>query len=98
MITTIPKVIRLKDAPSYLGMDKNRFNCIVRPKVTEIPYGTQCIGFDRHELDNWAEDYKQSHGRSKPSHEGQNKQCSYSLLGNSQSRFREAIKACNSRY
>jgi hypothetical protein len=29
----IPRFIRLRDAPSYLGMDKNRFNREVRPHV-----------------------------------------------------------------
>ena len=27
----LPRFIRLRDAPSYLGMDKNRFNREVRP-------------------------------------------------------------------
>jgi hypothetical protein len=26
-----PRIIRLKDAATYLGMDKNRFNAEVRP-------------------------------------------------------------------
>jgi len=26
-----PRIIRFKDAPRYLGMDRNRFNAEVRP-------------------------------------------------------------------
>ena len=43
--------MRFRDAPSYLGMDRNRFNTEVRPNLTEIPIGKQGIGFDRLELD-----------------------------------------------
>lgn len=34
-----PRLIRLRDAPCYLGMDKNRFNREVRASLTEIPIG-----------------------------------------------------------
>ena len=44
-----PRVVRFRDAPSYLGMDRNRFNAEVRPFLTEVPIGTQGIGFDRLE-------------------------------------------------
>jgi hypothetical protein len=44
-------------------MDRNRFNAEVRPYVTEVPIGTQGIGFDRLELDAWFEDYKSRNGR-----------------------------------
>jgi hypothetical protein len=37
----LPRFIRLRDAPSYLGMDKNRFNRDVRPLLAVIPIGTQ---------------------------------------------------------
>jgi hypothetical protein len=33
----LPRLIRLRDAPQYLGMDRNRFNAEVRPYLTEIP-------------------------------------------------------------
>jgi len=59
----LPRGIRLKDAPGYLGMNRNRFNAAVRPYVTEIKYSTQCIVFDRLELDNWFVDYKSRNGR-----------------------------------
>ena len=36
-----PRLIRLRDAPSYLGMDRNRFNKEVRPALTELRIGRQ---------------------------------------------------------
>ena len=58
-ILTQPRVLRLKDAPKYLGMDKNRFNKEVRPTLTQIRIGIQGIGFDRLDLDGWFEKYKE---------------------------------------
>jgi hypothetical protein len=58
-----PRVVRFRDAPAYLGMDRNRFNAEVRPYLTEVPIGTQGVGFDRLELDAWFEDYKSRNGR-----------------------------------
>ena len=49
----LPRLIRFKDAPTYLGMDRNRFNNEVRPHITAIPIGTQGIAFDRLDLDAW---------------------------------------------
>ncbi len=54
----LPRFIRLKDAPGYLGLDKNVFNASVRPELTEIRYG-RAVLFDRLELDAWA-DYTRS--------------------------------------
>ena len=65
-----PRIIRFRDAPRYLGMDRNRFNSEVRPYVTEVPIGKQGIGFDRLELDAWFEDYKSRSGR--PARKGAN--------------------------
>ena len=59
---TEPRFIRLRDAPGYLGMDKNRFNREVRPKLLAIPIGTQGIAFDRLDLDTWADEYKSRNG------------------------------------
>src|SRR5688572_17880242 len=59
----LPRFIRLRDAPRYLGMDKNRFNHEVRPHVTTIPIGTHGIAFDRVDLDSWADHYKDRNGR-----------------------------------
>jgi hypothetical protein len=58
-----PRIIRLKDASRYLGMDKNRFNAEVRPYLVEIPIGKQGVGFDRLDLDAWFEAYKTRNGR-----------------------------------
>jgi hypothetical protein len=58
----MPRFIRMRDAPSYLGMDKNRFNRDVRPLLAVIPIGAQGIAFDRLDLDSWADDYKSRNG------------------------------------
>jgi hypothetical protein len=58
-----PRLIRFRDAPRYLGMDKNRFNREVRPRVAIIPIGTQGIAFDRLDLDAWADEHKSRNGR-----------------------------------
>lgn len=58
-----PRVIRLRDAAFYLGMDNNRFNVEVRPYVTEVRIGKQGVGFDRLDLDEWFEQYKARNGR-----------------------------------
>jgi hypothetical protein len=52
----LPRIIRIRDAPFYLGMDKNRFNAEVRPTLTELKIGTQGVAFDRLELDAWVDD------------------------------------------
>jgi predicted DNA-binding transcriptional regulator AlpA len=62
-VILIPRVIRLRDAAAYLGMDKNRFDREVRPSLTEFPIGDQGVGFDRFDLDNWFDEYKARNGR-----------------------------------
>ncbi len=57
----VPRLIRLRDAPNYLGMDPNRFNAEVRPYLIEIPIGKQGIAFDRLDLDRMTE-YKAATG------------------------------------
>src|SRR5271157_4660729 len=59
----LPRLIRLRDAPNYLGMDPNRFNAEVRPYLVEIPIGKQGIAFDRIDLDAWVDQYKTRNGR-----------------------------------
>ena len=59
----IPRLIRLRDAPFYVGMDRNRFNSEVRPYLIQIPIGEQGIAFDRLELDAWVDQYKSRNGR-----------------------------------
>ena len=58
-----PRIVRFRDAPRYLGMDRNRFNSEVRPYLTEVPIGKQGVGFDRLELDRWIDDYIARNGR-----------------------------------
>lgn len=53
----LPKFIRMRDAPSYLGMSPKVFNETVRPHVREVIVGIQGVAFDRDELDGWADDY-----------------------------------------
>ena len=62
-IQLLPRFIRFRDAPFYLGMDRNRFNAEVRPYLTKIPIGSRGIAFDRLELDAWVDDYKSRNGR-----------------------------------
>jgi hypothetical protein len=59
----LSRIIRFRDAPHYLGMDRNRFNAEVRPHLTEIPIGKQGVGFDRLELDAWVDEYIARNGR-----------------------------------
>lgn len=58
-----PRLIRLRDAPFYLGMNKNLFNEKVRPYLTNISIGKQGVAFDRLELDAWVEQYIARNGR-----------------------------------
>ena len=59
----LPRLIRLRDAPGYCGMDLNRFNAEVRPHLIEIPIGKQGIAFDRLDLDAWVDQYIDRNGR-----------------------------------
>lgn len=56
-LTFTPRIIRANQAPGYLGMCRDVFNKTVRPFVREFPIGRQGIGFDRIELDHWADAY-----------------------------------------
>ena len=63
VVEVVPRLLRLRDAPYYLGVDRHRFNREVRPFVTEIRVGRQGVAFDRLELDAWADQYKHRNGR-----------------------------------
>jgi len=52
-----PRILRFFQAPAYLGMCRDEFNRTVRPNVREFPIGKQGVGFDRVELDAWADAY-----------------------------------------
>jgi predicted DNA-binding transcriptional regulator AlpA len=62
-MTIQPRILRKRDAPSYLGMCPQTFDTLVRPNVTEVPIGDKGIGFDRLELDAWADEYIRCNGR-----------------------------------
>ena len=62
-LIVLPRFIRLRDAPSYFGKDKNRFNHDVRPHICAIPIDTRGIAFDRVDLDGWADEYRSRNGR-----------------------------------
>jgi hypothetical protein len=53
-----PRLIRLRDAPNYVGVDRNRLNSEIRPTLIEIPIGQHGIAFDRLDLDAWVDHYK----------------------------------------
>ncbi|WP_315809408.1 hypothetical protein [Pseudomonas sp. C9-3] len=61
-----PRFIRAKDAPAYLGMCRDEFNKTVRPHVHEFPIGSRGVGFDREELDAWADSYIEQQAIAKP--------------------------------
>lgn len=45
-----PRLIRFRDAPFYLGVNRKLFNTEIRPTLTEIPIGKQGVAFDRLDL------------------------------------------------
>lgn len=55
--TIQPRTLRFTEAPAYLGMCRDEFNKTVRPHVREFPIGKRGVGFDRHDLDAWADGY-----------------------------------------
>ena len=58
----LPRLIRLRDIPQYLGMDRRLFDKLARPYLTIIPIGTQGKAFDRLDLDKWVDQYKEFKG------------------------------------
>jgi hypothetical protein len=59
----LPRVIRAKDAPAYLGMDRNRFQKEIKPYLLAVAIGSQGIGYDRIDMDLLWEQYKRRNGR-----------------------------------
>jgi len=74
-ITCLPRLIRLRDAPAYLGMNKNYFNAHVRRSIPEISIGKRGIAFDRLDLDAWVMHYKQCSGVSSAKPERRKERC-----------------------
>jgi len=62
-ILLMPRIVRIKDAPAYLGTNINYFNLHIRPILTELRIGEKGVGFDRLDLDRWVDDYVKEHGR-----------------------------------
>jgi hypothetical protein len=58
----LPRLVRQRDAPFYLGMDRNRFKAEIRPYLIQVSIGVQGIAFDRLELDAFAEQYISRNG------------------------------------
>src|SRR5690606_6826575 len=67
----MPRFIRAGAAPAYLAMSRDEFNKTVRPYVREFPIGIQGVGFDRQELDAWADAYAAKRAIDKPAVVGQ---------------------------
>lgn len=57
-----PRWIRVGAAPMYLSIDRNRFNALIRPMLTQIELGPQTIVFDRLEIDEVSETLKELYG------------------------------------
>ena len=58
----LPGVIRIRDAPFYLGMNKNIFRKEISPFLTKFPIGGVGVGVDRKELDLWIAYIKNTQG------------------------------------
>ncbi len=104
------RLIRLRDAPGYVGMDPNRFNVEVRPYLTEIPIGKQGVAFDKVDLDSWVEQYKSRNGRpgkamkggeswGRKSHQGSSKEVKFGISKNKleKEEFEKALQRATSR-
>ncbi|WJM93396.1 hypothetical protein QDY63_11125 [Pseudomonas brenneri] len=72
VLETAPRFIRAKHAHTYLGMCREEFNKTVRPNVSEFPIGKQGVGFDRLELDAWADAYVESKSIEKAANQDNN--------------------------
>src|SRR5262249_39488184 len=51
----LPRIIRIGEAPAYLGMSRTLFDVDVRPSLTIVRIGTHGLAVDRLELDAWAD-------------------------------------------
>ena len=78
---TPPRFLRAMDAPGYLGMCRDEFNKTVRPNVREFPIGKQGVGFDRIELDAWADAYVERKSIEKAANQDNNRPRSERLQG-----------------
>jgi predicted DNA-binding transcriptional regulator AlpA len=74
-ISIMPRVLRLRDVPRYLGMNRNLFNSDVRPFLSEVRIGRQGVAFDRLELDAWWEQYKSRNERRPKAQKPEDDKC-----------------------
>jgi hypothetical protein len=58
-----PRFVRVRDAPGIFGVDRNYFNRVIRPRLTEIRLSKQAIGFDIREIHEVADELKEQYGR-----------------------------------
>ena len=71
-----PRILRAGKAPAYLGMSRGAFTEMVRPHLQEIRIGTQGVGFDRYELDQWVDNYLKTKSIEKDPLRDNNPPCS----------------------
>ena len=64
-----PLLLRPRQAHAYLGMNRNLFNKLVRPQITELRPTPQVILYPRIALEEWASQYIECNGR--PGHDGE---------------------------
>nr|WP_238347525.1 MULTISPECIES: hypothetical protein [unclassified Pseudomonas] len=79
----LPRILRVGEAPGYLGMCKEEFKNTVRPYVREFPIGKQGVGFDRLELDAWMDAYIEAMAVEKASNQDNNRPRSVSTAAES---------------
>ena len=58
-----PRLIRLRDVPTYLGTNIRWFNKVIRPHLHEYTMCNHGVVFDRLDLDAWIEEYKECNER-----------------------------------
>lgn len=59
----LPRAVRARDAPAYLGVDRNRFNREFKPLLRIVVLGHRIRCYDRLDLDEIWETMKVRNGR-----------------------------------
>ncbi len=62
-----PRIVRIGDAPAYLGMCRSVFEQQVRPRLTIIAIGKKGKGVDRRALDQIADELFSAQAATSPS-------------------------------
>nr|WP_237140992.1 hypothetical protein [Pseudomonas putida] len=78
-------------------MCRAEFDKTVRPFVREFPIGARGVGFDRYELDEWADNYIATHSSEKNSATGRISDCATKVAHpksaeQSQAEFEKALE------